>query len=168
MLVSLPYRVGLWVSGSDLTGGGESSRQELQALTVVLHGFAEETFGSETIQRIISETLRLKNKWSSWSAQMETVPEDCEAAIDLMRDYSDLKDVNAFRMNLMDIGEAVALAFQEETKRSMLVSYLAYLKFSVHKGAARRRKKSFQEFLRISIGEHRALRTLARVLGTSY
>lgn len=168
MVVSLPYRVGLWVSGSDLVGGGDASQKELQALTAVLHGFAEETFGSETIQRIISETLKHKDKWNFWATQMDSVPEDCESAIDLMRDYSDLKDVNAFRSHLMEIGEAVALAFQEEASSLWLVSYIAYWKFSMRKGRASRRKKSFREFLRISVGEHRALRALARALGTAY
>lgn len=168
MVISLPYRVGLWVSGSDLVGGGDSVQRELQALTAVLHGFAEETFGSETIQRIISETLKRRDKWAHWATQMDSVPEDCETAIDLMRDHSDLKDVNAFRNHLMEIGEAVALAFQEDASGSRLVSYIAYWKFSLRKGAVARRKKSFREFLRISVDEHRALRALAQALGTSY
>lgn len=169
-VISLPYRVGLWVSQSDSSGGAEAEQQELQALSSIIHGFAEEMFGSETTQRIISGTLAHRDKWPQWAQRTSGVPDDCRFVVDLMQDYTDAKDVNAFRNHLMEIGEAVALAFRERSSSSfihVLGRYLAYT-FSGGNKSAKGPRRSFSEFLRISASERKALMSLAHSLGTTY
>lgn len=66
ILVSLPYRAGLMVSQSDTSGGEESDAQELQTLSNILSAYAGEVFVSETVQHIISETIKQKDRWPNW------------------------------------------------------------------------------------------------------
>lgn len=166
-LVSLPYRAGLWVSRSDGEGGAAAEEKELQALSGIIHAFAEEMFGSEVMQHIMSATIREKDKWPGWAGKVDSVPDDCRAAVEVIAEYGDVKDVNVFRNHLMEIGEAVAMAFQEgPQRRSFLASLSARLAYSASRKAGN--KKSFEQFLRISPGERRALGKLAEALGTAY
>jgi hypothetical protein len=172
LIVSLPYRAGLWVSKSDASGGAEADAREAQALSSILHAYAEDVFGAEDLQHIISATLARKAEWPQWAAQVETTPQDCQKAVYIMSQHTDEKTVRAFRAQLIEIGEAVALAFHERTDsmpfNARLKIYGAYYK-SV--GAAllqKRRWRSLNEFLSISLPERKALRSIARALGAVY
>ncbi len=166
IVVSLPYRVGLWVSDSDKSGGNEASLHEMQALSNIIHGFAEEMFGSETMQHIISETLAKKERWAEWAKHSSSVPEDCRFAVDVLKEKTGNKDVAVFRNHLMDIGEAVAMAFHEE--RGKAVTVRAYFSYIFRKRKSRGGGSTFSDYLRISVNEHKALSALAQALGAAY
>lgn len=169
LLVSLPYRVGLWISQCDDAGGAESDAQELQTLSNLLHGIAEEIFGAETVQHIISGTISEQPKWQEWSRNLDSVLDDCRQGIALLERTVDPKEVNAFRRHLFEVGEAVALAFREHgqdmplaDRGRMYVSYYmgaakAYIRGTPH--------RSLDEFLKISIRERAALAMLRESLG---
>jgi hypothetical protein len=169
MIVSLPYRVGLWVSDSDKSGGGDASMEEMQALSGIIHGFADEMFGSEVMQQIISETISKKSRWGEWAKTVNEVPEDCRFAIDVIKEKTSNKDATVFRNHLMEIGEAVAMAFHEERAKGISIgAYFSYLfgKLTGRRGA--RSATSFSDYLRISVSEHKALAALAQALGAAY
>jgi hypothetical protein len=170
-LISLPYRAGLWVSKSDQAGGNEADERELQILSNIINGFAYEVFGSETMQIIMSETLKHKERWHLWAARLETVPEDCLEATDILRRFAEPKDVTAFRNQIMEIGEAVAVAFSEfhhANKGSKLALYLNYFQSRLQASLKKKPYKTLSEFLSISAQERKALSTLASALGTTY
>jgi hypothetical protein len=172
MLASLPYRVGLWVSQSDDSGGGDSDEQEMRALSSILHAYAEEVFGAETVQHIISATITQKENWPRWGEHMSDVIMDCRHAVDVLSEVVDRKEVNAFKQHLVEIGEAVALAFREVDDNMPLPEklkfYIEYYK-GKHKAAKTNKPyKTFQEFLNISPSERRALSTLAEALNVPY
>jgi hypothetical protein len=169
-LISLPYRVGLWVSQADASGGTESDAREQQALSAILHGFAEEMFGSETMQHIISGTLAAKDRWPAWAERVDNVPRDCEFAMDLIVEFADAKDAAVFRNHLMEIGEAIALAFREDTQASFVQTIKDFIAFtlSAPKTKSAGSRRTFSEFLRISPSERKALITIAQALGTTY
>ncbi len=168
IVVSLPYRVGLWVSDSDKSGGGDANLQEMQALSGIIHGFADEMFGSEVMQHIISETISKKARWGEWAKHVDDVPEDCRFAVDVLKEKTSSKDVNAFRNHLMEIGEAVAMAFHEEQGKG--ITFSAYITYMSGKLFGRRGRSagSFSDYMRISVSEHRALGALAQSLGAPY
>jgi hypothetical protein len=172
MLVSLPYRVGLWVSQSDSSGGDAANTEELTALSNIISGYAEEVFGAETVQHIISETVRKKSEWPRWGASLGDVIADCRNAVDILSEVVDVKEVNAFRHHLVEIGEAVALAFREyDPNQSVVAKLPLYVTYYLGKMKALQNKKpykSFDEFLNISANERRALTTLAQALDTPY
>lgn len=170
IIISLPYRVGVWVSRSDSGGGSESEQQELDALSSIIHAFAEDIFGSETMQHIISATLAKKESWPRWAQNTQSLTDDCALAIDILRDHCDTKDIAAFRMQLMEIAEAVALAFQENENETIMARVKNWIEWFISQShqSATARRKSFEEFLRISSSERKALTTLADALGASY
>jgi len=171
LIVSLPYRVGLWVSHSDDAGGDEADEKELTALANILQGFSEQVFGSELLQYIMNETVSRKHDWPEWKKQIQDVPKDCGQALDALREYVDEKEVNAYVMRLMEIGEAVALAFREYEQQSGLDKLRIYSSYILTTLKARLRQqpsKTFNQYLNVSIKERKALRALAIALETTY
>ena len=171
LIVSLPYRAGLWVSHSDDAGGDEADQKELVALSNIIHGFSEQVFGSELLQYVMNETVNRKDEWPQWAATLENVPEDCRRALDILRDHVDEKEVGAYAMRLMEIGEAVALAFREYEQKSVFDQVQVYVSYILAKLRARKQAKpakTFDQFLNISTHERKALGALAEALDTSY
>jgi hypothetical protein len=161
-IVRLPYRVGLWVSQSDISGGSEADEREKQALSNILHAVTEDMFGAEAIQYIMSETIRNKAEWPKWGSNIDMVPRECGDAIDLMRQYAEPKDAKAFKTHLMEIAEAVALAFREEGQSSMFSAFGMYVSYML--APKKGRTRSFKEFLNISASERKALEAIADAL----
>lgn len=171
MIVSLPYRVGLRVSQSDDTGGSDSDEQEMRALASLLSGYAQEVFGSETVQYIISETISNRAKWPEWSGKLDTVEQDCHQAIDLLSEIVDFKEVSAFKQHLLEIGESVAMAFREQQNLGLLARWKLYLDYKKDLKLAAQKKipvKSWDQFLNISTHERQALRSIAGALNMTY
>jgi hypothetical protein len=168
-IISLPYRVGLWVSRCDDTGGDQSDIQETRALHSILYAFAEDMFGSEDMQKVMSATLSRKDDWQKWGAELKSVPADCEAAINVINEH-DRKDANVFRNHLIEIGEAVALAFHEEIQTSFVKRLKMYFEFisAKSKRKSTRGPQTFDEYTRISDSERKALSALAQSLGALY
>jgi hypothetical protein len=167
-LISLPYRVGLWVSQSDDTGGTESEATELQTLSNIINGFAYEVFGSETMQIILSDTIKHQERWPAWALRLAEVPGDCAIAVDILRTHLDEKDVNAFRNQLLEIGEAVATAFSEFHHKPQANRLSVYISFFLSRILQKPPYKSFGEYISISAEERKALKALAGALGTAY
>ncbi len=167
-IIRLPYRVGLWVSQADTTGGQEAADQEVQALSNIIEGFAHEVFGSELVQYIMAETVAKKDEWPDWSAGRDSVLADCGLAVDILRDHTDEKDVSAFKARLMEIAEAIALAFSEYEEASAadkIFSYMSYFLEKIRTYTKKTSQKSLDEYLSISRQERGALGDLARALG---
>lgn len=171
MLVSLPYRVGIYVSQSDVSGGADSDAQELQALSNILGGFAGEVFTSETVQYVITETLRQQEHWAAWNKLADEVIADCRRAIDVLNDHVEEKEVNAFKQHLMEVGEAVALAFREVEDLSFSKRLALKIQFMKLEYMAKKQGhvyKTFDEFLNISSAERAVLEDLASALEIDY
>ncbi|MDH5723298.1 MAG: hypothetical protein OEY94_08275 [Alphaproteobacteria bacterium] len=172
LLVSLPYRVGLYVSESDKTGGDESEEREMNALESIITGYAREVFGSETVQYVISETVRRKNEWDKWSLHLEGISADCHKAIDILSEHVDPKEVSSFKAHLVEIGESVALAFREYGKNTPFLDkikmYFYYAKSKKNALKVKQKPKTWDQFLNISLDERKALCNVAHALGTSY
>ncbi|MEM7650875.1 MAG: hypothetical protein AAF204_02190 [Pseudomonadota bacterium] len=169
LIVSLPYRVGLWVSESDTDGGDEAQANELTALSNIIHGFSEQVFGSELLQYIMNETVSRKEDWQgSWAQNIEAVPDECEQALAALREHIDDKEVDVYSRRLMEIGEAVALAFKENQGKRSLGATIAY---TISKFKAQMNKapvKSFSQYSSISMSERKALLKIADALEINY
>jgi len=171
ILVSLPYRAGLFISKSDETGGDTADVQEIQVLASILTGFAQEVFGSETMQYIMSETVARKDQWPGWGNDLSAVLDECHLAVDVLREHTDEKDINAFQNQVMEIAEAVALAFREYDQVSAVEKLTMSASYGVRSLLATVINKPLpprQEFMNISRRERKALNDLAQALGTTY
>ncbi|HOO82767.1 MAG TPA: hypothetical protein PK513_09715 [Alphaproteobacteria bacterium] len=171
LIVSLPYRAGLWVSYSDDEGGEEAHQKELTALANLIDGFSQQVFGSELLQYIMCETLKRKDEWVNWSGDLEKIPGECAEALQVLSAHVDEKDVKVYAMRLMELGEAVAVAFREHDKPSGAEKFKLFLAYALTVLKARLKKKpvkSFEQFLNISTDERRALDRLASALKVDY
>tara|TARA_R110001592_G_scaffold20926_12_gene84692 strand:- start:3893 stop:4453 length:561 start_codon:yes stop_codon:yes gene_type:complete len=172
LLVSLPYRVGLYVSQSDQSGGTGSQDAELLALTSIITAYSQEIFGAETVQYIVGETVLRKGEWKEWSKDVEMVVGECHKAIDILSDAVDEKEVSAFKRSMLEIGESVALAFREYGESTPMIDkikiYMFYTKS--RKEAAKQGivAMEWDQFINISLDERKALQTIANALNTTY
>ncbi len=172
LLVSLPYRVGLFISRSDSTGGDDSDDAEMQALDDLITGYSQEVFGAETVQYIVGETVNRKAEWGDWSKDLNNIEDDCYKAIDILSSNVDEKEVNAFKKHLIEIGESVALAFREYGETTSMIDkikvYLFYIKGKKHAVKHNQPYKDWEQFINISLDERKALRTIATAINTVY
>lgn len=114
-LVALPYRVGLYVSKSDKTGGQESENEELKALENMVTFYVEDTLKSEFAQSVMLMTLQQKYKWPSWQDNIDMIPQECQDMTSYLEDHLDTRNLAAFKNNLLEIGITVAMAYQENS-----------------------------------------------------
>ncbi len=172
LLVSLPYRVGVVVSDCDASGGEIAEEAEREVLKQILNGYAEQMLGSEGIQEIIQGTVARQDQWDTWSVEPDGVYVDCKNAMTLLGELGEVQDVNAYRNFVFGIAEAVALAFREyATDLSWFQRFSLYALYQTRKIKAAIKKKpyiSFQQFLNISIKEHKVLENLADALDADY
>ena len=84
----------------------------------------------------------------------------------------DEKELNAFKHHLLEIGEAVALAFRERQDlddfKTKLMVYGEYYLYKFQGLIKKKPVRSFDEFLNISESERHALSRLAQALGSEY
>lgn len=172
LLVSLPYRVGLFVSQSDSVGGEDADAVEMDALSSLIIAYSQEVFGAETAQYIIGETVARRAEWDEWSNDLDMVEGECFSAVDILSDAVDVKEVNAFKRSLLEIGEAVALAFREYGESTSMIDkirvYIHYMKSrseAVKHGFV---PMEWDQYINISLEERKALQVIANALNTTY
>lgn len=113
-LVALPYRIGLFVSYADVTGGWDAQDKELQSLTSILREFSEGFFKTDFAQKVLMDCMLDRGQWASWSKQIDTVPQEAARTVQLLKPMLKDKDLVAFKEVLIEIALAVAMAFREE------------------------------------------------------
>lgn len=172
LLIKLPYRVGLYISMSDQTGGGASSEAEMRALENVVIFYVEDFCKSEFAQSIMLETLNNKQDWPRWSENIQLVPEECKKVFDHLIDKIEMKDIVAFKNNLLEIAIAVAMAYREfDTTEPWIDRFKIYLSILVQRikvvlGGAQ--LEEVDQLLNISREEKMAINLLADTLGIQH
>lgn len=171
-LVSLPYRAGLFVSVSDQSGGDQASDNEIRALENLIYGFSDGVFGSELVQNVMSETIKLKHEWKNWHENLDSVPEECRDALTILSSHVDQKERMAYARRIMALGEAVALAFREDIDAQSgfgrVKAYLRYMKTMRLAKSKNLPTKTFDNFLSISADEYDALMKMANAMNVDY
>ena len=168
LLISLPYRTGLWVSESDEGGGDESAEAEMQALESIITGYCEDFLKSEFVEELMHETLARKNKWEEWHDTLDSVPLECRQALDVLNERMEEKEVLSFRQSLMEIATAVAMAYCElEEEEDTAGKFQAYFRYYWGIFMARIKKEqapAVETHLNISRSEREVLGKLSEVL----
>lgn len=171
LLVSLPYKVGVWLSHVDDHGGDEADDEEKKALAGIIDGFTRDVFGSEVVQYIMMETLEKKDQWEKWAENYTDIHANCQQAIDILNEVVEEKEVSAFKRRLIEIAEAVALAFREYDNLDFMTKLRVYVLYYKEKYKANKRQQSYKtldQFLNISLKERQALNALANTLDVYY
>lgn len=113
LLMALPYRVGLYVSFSDVTGGWTAQESEINKLSTILREFASLNADSALPRMILMETLSARSEWPLWSQGIDAVPAQTKEIMDILSAHAAAADISALKKNLLDIAREVALAFHE-------------------------------------------------------
>lgn len=166
-LAALPYRVGLWISRCDSTGGEEAEQQELQALETIVITFAQDFCKSEFVEELMRQTVAQKEQWPQWQGGLENMPADCRRAVDLLAPRLSYKDVGSFKHTLLEIADAVAKAYREEEPESMLTQCILQARFLLDRWQAQIRNRparTLAEYTNISKAERAALAALTGAL----
>ncbi len=162
-LVRLPFRVGVWISSSDTTGGAEAEARELKTLETIVSSYAQEYLKSEFVQKLMERTFSAKAEWPRWTHGVDRVPEECGHLMTRLETILSARELAAFRENLVDIALAVAMVYREESQPTDVpVSSGGFLDSALRAlGFGRAQEESH---VNISLAERKALRQLAAAL----
>lgn len=167
--IQMPYRVGMFISLSDKSGGDTADEQELKAIEVIVTSYAQDFCHSEFVQQVMNKTVELKDHWGDWLDDIEKVPEQCQELIDILENHLYDKEILGFKYNLFEIGRSVALAYREmQDNPTGLTLFIKKLKFYGHRKSMEKIGQEplrWEEFLNVSSAENKALQELAEALG---
>jgi hypothetical protein len=167
LLVSLPYRAGLWVSCADDEGGNEAHEAEKEALAEIIKKKSAGMFESAFIHEVMAETYTRKDDWRVWGSQIESTEEDCKKAMKIMANTLSKRDLDAYKANIMFIATEVAVAFREfGAKEAIPVKLWTMFKINIDKilGAFTGKKFESESLLNISYEEDLVLAKLSEAL----
>jgi hypothetical protein len=171
ILISLPYRVGVWVSSRDQTGDNESDEIEMQTLENIIGSHAHGMFETALVHEIMSVAYSQPGLWPHWAKKTETVLDECHKALEIIAakssgDDAD-KEVSAYKKILMQIAFEVARSYNEfDDESSGFEKFMAHIRIMIDNliGKIRREKYASEELLNISLDEDIALSELAKAL----
>lgn len=113
LLVSLPYRVGMWISHVDDDADTEHDDQrEAVALQAVLKDIAKDKNKPFTAT-VVQETLKYPEMWEQWGGEQKDVLDDVQKANALIKGRMPAENIKNFRKSILDVAKTVALAFSE-------------------------------------------------------
>jgi hypothetical protein len=113
LLVSLPYKVGIWVSHADDVEGEGDDERESKALQSCIKAIAKLHQDQPLIAEIMAETLRRRTHWSDWAENSFHAPSDAQKAVMALRAKGSSANLKHYRAALMEIAAAVARAHSE-------------------------------------------------------
>ncbi len=168
LLVRLPYRVGLFISAADTTGGLVADMEERQALRVLLTAYVQDTLKSQQVQALMDATIGQQADWPQWGTDLTTVPNECVQALTILSPILTAKELNAFKGNLIEVALTVAMAFREvDADASLLVRMRIYMRLWRDRWQAfisGQAMSAQDEILNVSAAEQQALQSLAKAL----
>ncbi len=113
LLVSLPYKVGVWVSHADDEEGERDDALEMKALETCIKAIAKLHEDQPFIKDVSRETLRQKDLWPEWTDQSFNALRDGEQAMALLAGKASQDDRKNYKAVILEIATTVAQAFGE-------------------------------------------------------
>ncbi len=113
LIVSLPYRAGLWVSLADEKGEGAAHAHELKTIDKVITKLSEGMFASAFVHEVMVETHARRDQWAAWGLQVGTVPDEARQAVNILIEKVLPPDAEAYVQTIMNIAYETAYAFRE-------------------------------------------------------
>ncbi len=169
LIIQLPFRVGYYISASDKIGGDEADQQEMMALENIVTFYVEDTLKSEFVQEAMQKMLAQKHSWEKWKDHIEVVPEECLKATEALVGVIEMKEIWAFKNNLLEIAISVAQAYREFDDTVSTVekvqTYLTILFKRIRAIMSGEEMPSTNSMLNISRDERMAIGLLADTLG---
>ncbi|MCB1563204.1 MAG: hypothetical protein KDJ75_06480 [Alphaproteobacteria bacterium] len=113
LLVSLPYRVGVWVSHADDVEGEADDEHEMEALESCIRAVAKKYDGPGLVDDIARETLRRRDSWADWTDRAFNILPEAPRALSLLQSRAGRADAKNYKAALLEIAATVARAYGE-------------------------------------------------------
>jgi hypothetical protein len=168
MLVSLPYRAGLWVSRADDAGAPEAGDKEAVTLEKIIIEKSRGMFESAFAHEVMAEICGRRGDWPRWGDSVDDVPATCEKARTAIAAKLGDHDLDGYRQNIMAIAVAVAEAFREfDFTTPLPARIMTYMKLALDRliGKLSGQEYESNDILNVSYKEDVALAALAKSLG---
>jgi hypothetical protein len=163
-LISLPYRIGLYLSYSDTTGGWDAQEAELVTLASILREFSEDFCKTEFTQITLMNCLKHRTDWPSYAKNIDKVPDDIARIMGILTPMFLPKELACFKEVMVEVAIAVAMAFREHAPQSQE-------KFSLKDFVSKLsgpRKNDPLEHINISTHEREALRRICGAMNYNF
>jgi hypothetical protein len=116
LVVSVPYRVGVWISNvDDNTGSKVDDRNERKALEATIEALAGKSKKLPFAAAIMREVEKNKAVWSSWdhATATDVILADVEKAIEICKAKTNAGAVKQYKQTIWKVGIVVAQAYGE-------------------------------------------------------
>lgn len=166
LLVILPYRAGYWISVSDDDGGIVADARERATLARIIAASARSNFNSPFVHEIMRESFERRAEWPQWRENIDRVPRECQQAVATLEGRLNVRDLLAYRRQIMSIAQDVAKAFREKPEGGWMELPSYYMRGAMNSLISLIKREEYDEvdLLSISVKEDVALGTLAQAL----
>lgn len=113
LLVSLPFKAGIWISYSDDAEGEDDDEREMKALRHCLRAVARLHESDPLVAGILNACLQAEEQWAGWAEDCFHLPVDAKKGMAIVKARAPEKTARNFRAALMEIAAAVAQAYGE-------------------------------------------------------
>lgn len=113
LLVSLPYKVGVWISQADDVEGESDDEHEMQALERIITEVSKHHEDMPFVHQIAQATLKSRDHWPVWENQSFHVLDECSKAMALLASRVEKRAQDNYRKTLLEIAHSVAEAWGE-------------------------------------------------------
>ena len=116
LLVSLPYRVGVWISNVDDNAGTQiDDKDERKVLEQTIAKFAEASDKIPVAAAVMQDVQSSKSSWVHWDSRATeaSVLDDASKVVEITKGHFDDKQLNQYRETIWRIGVFVAQAYGE-------------------------------------------------------
>ncbi len=166
LLVSLPYKAGVWISQSDQKGAGTAQAHELKTIEAVIKGLSEGMFRSAFVHEVMSETHLRHGDWPSWAAQTDQILDEARRAVAAVKTKAMPPDAEAYVQMVMTIAYETAYAFREFDRSASIPIKIWVWLCLMWEGFIRTGNKDYrvESVANISLAEDEAIAHLAAAL----
>lgn len=161
LLISMPYRVGIWISHADDVGGDQDDDRERARLESYLKAVAKMLDIPALVRESAQAAIECKDDWPAWEAREMQVIDDCARVHELLENHFPERQRKSYKTFLYRIAERVAGSYGEfggfdEEDMGFIGKISSFFKAM--------RPKEEQAFVNISPTEESALQTLGTAL----
>ena len=113
LLISLPYKAGVWISYTDDAEGEDDDAREMKALRACLRAVARLHEKDPLVGGILRGCLESEQEWARWAEDTHRLEDEARQGMAAVRARAPEKTAKSFRAALMEIATAVAQAYGE-------------------------------------------------------
>ena len=113
LVVSMPYRTGMWMSHADDEDGGVDDAREMKALEASLRKVSTSKTIPVFVVEVVRETLVRRAEWDKWAENTFDIVPDARRAMEVVSTKVSRKDSVNYGRLLLTIAKAVAGAHGE-------------------------------------------------------